>query len=51
MVIEAALGGGYRLIDCAHVYGNEAEIGKALQNCFRNGVVRREEIFVTSKLV
>ena len=37
---------GYRLIDTAAVYGNEAAVGRAIQHCG----VSREELFLTSKL-
>ncbi len=41
---------GYRHIDCAPIYGNEAEIGKALSKLINDGTVRREELWITSKL-
>lgn len=44
--VLTALQNGYRLIDTAHAYGNEAEVGNAV----RKSGIPREEIFVTSKL-
>ncbi|GKV10046.1 hypothetical protein SLEP1_g21468 [Rubroshorea leprosula] len=41
---------GYRHFDCASMYGNEKEIGSALKKLFSDGVVKREDIWITSKL-
>lgn len=50
-VIHAALeDAGYRHIDCAAAYGNQAEIGEALQEVFKGGKLKRDELFITSKL-
>ncbi|XP_043690888.1 NADPH-dependent aldo-keto reductase, chloroplastic-like isoform X1 [Telopea speciosissima] len=48
--VIAAVKAGYRHIDCARVYGNEKEIGMALKELFSTGVVKRSEIWITSKL-
>jgi 2,5-diketo-D-gluconate reductase A len=45
IAVAAALRLGCRLIDTSHKYGNEGPVGTAI----RDSVVRREEIFVTSK--
>ena len=41
---------GYRHIDTASLYENEAPIGRALKDIAEAGVVAREDIFVTTKL-
>lgn len=41
---------GYRHLDGAFIYGNEKEIGEALQKAFADGIVQREELWITSKL-
>lgn len=48
--VREAIRMGYRHIDCAAIYGNEAEIGAALADCFADQLVRREELWITSKL-
>jgi alcohol dehydrogenase (NADP+) len=48
--IIMALEAGYRHIDCAATYGNEAEIGEAFNEVFSKGKIKREEVWITSKL-
>jgi alcohol dehydrogenase (NADP+) len=45
-----ALEAGFRHFDCAERYGNEREVGKALQDGLAPGGIAREDIFVTTKL-
>lgn len=40
---------GYRHFDCASVYGNEREIGAALEAVMKSGI-RREDLWITSKI-
>jgi len=48
--VKSAIKTGFRHIDCAHIYGNEEEIGQALSDVFAAGTVTREELWITSKL-
>jgi alcohol dehydrogenase (NADP+) len=48
--VQEAIRIGYRHIDCAAIYGNEAEIGKALKEVLQAGLVTRDELWITSKL-
>ena len=45
-VVGAALAAGYRSVDTAAIYGNEAGVGRAL----RSGPVPRQDVFLTTKL-
>ncbi|KAI8393483.1 4-dihydromethyltrisporate dehydrogenase [Radiomyces spectabilis] len=48
--IYAAVKAGYRLFDGACDYGNEAEVGRGLKKAIQDGLVKRQELFVVSKL-
>jgi len=45
-----AIKAGYRLFDSACDYGNEKESGQGLRRAIAEGLVKREEVFITSKL-
>jgi diketogulonate reductase-like aldo/keto reductase len=47
---KAALEAGFRHFDCAERYRNEEAIGEAMQEVFEAGLIRREDVFVTTKL-
>ncbi|XP_055626139.1 aldo-keto reductase family 1 member B1-like [Toxorhynchites rutilus septentrionalis] len=48
--IKAAIDAGYRHIDTAYLYRNEKEVGQAIREKIAEGVIKREDIFVTTKL-
>ena len=45
-----ALKAGFRLIDTARIYGNEAAVGRGLRRAIEEGIVTREEVFITTKM-
>lgn len=48
--VYAAIKIGYRHFDCACDYGNETEVGEGFQRAFDEGLCKREDLWVTSKL-
>ncbi|XP_026764814.2 aldo-keto reductase AKR2E4-like [Galleria mellonella] len=48
--VEWAIEAGYRHIDTAAIYHNEEQVGEGISNKIKQGVVTREELFVTTKL-
>jgi diketogulonate reductase-like aldo/keto reductase len=47
---RAALEAGFRHLDCAERYRNEAAVGEAIQEAFKAGTLQRKDLFVTTKL-
>jgi diketogulonate reductase-like aldo/keto reductase len=47
---KAALEAGFRLLDTAERYRTETEVGEAMQEVFKEGKIKREEVFVVTKL-
>ena len=48
--VKTAVEVGFRHLDAAERYRNEAEVGAALKELFADGTVRRDDLFVTTKL-
>lgn len=41
---------GYRHFDCAQIYDNQIEVGAALRDAINEDGIKREELFITSKI-
>lgn len=48
--VRHALEVGYRMIDTAHFYQNELEIGQAVRDAILHDGIRREDIFISTKI-
>uniref|UniRef100_A0A3P9A460 NADP-dependent oxidoreductase domain-containing protein n=1 Tax=Esox lucius TaxID=8010 RepID=A0A3P9A460_ESOLU len=48
--VKAAIAAGYRHIDGAYCYLNEDEVGEGIHAVIDQGIVRREELFIVSKV-
>eukprot|EP00066_Takifugu_rubripes_P015852 XP_011605118.1 PREDICTED: aldose reductase-like isoform X1 [Takifugu rubripes] len=48
--VETGIAAGFRHIDTAYCYQNEADVGKALKSKMKQGVIRRQDMFIVSKL-
>ena len=49
-VVTEAIKLGYRHIDGAEAYGNDREIGMAIQRAIGDGTVRRKDLFIANKI-
>ena len=49
--VYTAICEGYRLIDTARYYGNESGVGKGIRRAISEGIISREDIFITTKIM
>jgi diketogulonate reductase-like aldo/keto reductase len=50
LATKAALEAGFRQLDAAERYRNEKEVGDAMQEVFKAGKIKREDVFIATKL-
>lgn len=50
LAVKHAIYHGYRLFDCAVLYKNEKEVGAAINECIQEGIVKREDLCIMTKL-
>ena len=48
--VYIAIKNGYRLIDTAQYYGNEVGVGKGVRKAIKDGLIKRKDVFITSKI-
>ncbi|KAJ1841645.1 D-xylose reductase [Coemansia sp. RSA 2703] len=48
--VYAAIKHGYRLLDCASDYANEQQVGQGITRALKDNLVKRQDLFVTTKL-
>lgn len=48
--VVAAIRNNYRHIDCALVYQNEKEVGQGIKEAIKEGLCKREDLFITTKV-
>jgi diketogulonate reductase-like aldo/keto reductase len=48
--VEGAIKAGYRMLDCAACYGNEAEIGRVIKKVLDEGVCERKDLYIMTKV-
>ncbi|XP_036327608.1 1,5-anhydro-D-fructose reductase-like [Rhagoletis pomonella] len=49
-LVKQAIDVGYRHIDCADIYGNQRDVGCAIAEKIKEGIVERKDLFITGKL-
>lgn len=48
--VKGAIKAGYRMFDCASCYGNEHQIGDVFKAAYDEGIVKREDLFIMTKV-
>lgn len=49
--VKDAIEIGYRHFDSAMIYGNDHEVGRAVNAKIADGTIKREDLFITNKVI